>query len=190
MKIIKILFSFMVAINCVSAQVQKEDMCLKKNCFKQEKVFESKKLNLKNAIDYYYYFFHVYSIGLYLDDSIQNFNFQNFDFSKPISLSFYYHRDIEKKDLTETADIILEKNPKYDKKLFKSELENINKLYKSVREKDTYDLVYQPIAGTSLYYNGKLLGSVAGKDFAKFYFGIWLSQYSISKKLTNDLLQN
>ena len=41
---------------------------------------------------------------------------------------------------------------------------------------------------TFLYYKGNLRAQIDGADFASAYFGIWLSEYSISQKLRKDLL--
>jgi hypothetical protein len=75
---------------------------------------------------------------------------------------------------------------KYD--MIKSEIEMMDGFYERVRPDDEYRIIYVPGKGTTLYLNDKREGTVPGKDFAAAYFGIWLSEKPINKRLRKELL--
>jgi len=58
----------------------------------------------------------------------------------------------------------------------KSQIEQLNRLYKNVKSGDRYTLTYTPGIGTTLALNGKALGTVKGSDFAAALFSIWLGE--------------
>ncbi|MEO1085317.1 MAG: chalcone isomerase family protein, partial [Acidobacteriota bacterium] len=66
-------------------------------------------------------------------------------------------------------------------------LRQIDGAYADVRPGDRYSLTYLPGHGTELALNGSPLTVVAGDDFAAAYFGIWLGDASIDRKLKRQL---
>jgi hypothetical protein len=70
----------------------------------------------------------------------------------------------------------------------KREIETLHALYRDVGKQDRYRLLYMPGKGTSLFLNGKLLGTVPGARFAAIYFGVWLGDNPLDKKLKQQLL--
>ncbi|MCH6257243.1 chalcone isomerase family protein [Puniceicoccaceae bacterium K14] len=95
------------------------------------------------------------------------------EFSK--SLKFVYKRKITKKQLIQAADKILNKSYNQSElSTISKELEAINALYENVTVGDELKLFYQPDKGTTLFRNDKPLKTIAGSDFHKIYFSIWL----------------
>jgi len=62
-------------------------------------------------------------------------------------------------------------------------------LYLPVEEGDSYAITYEPARGTlRLFFNERLLGQIADRSFAGAYFGIRVSDYSVSDGFTDELL--
>lgn len=57
-----------------------------------------------------------------------------------------------------------------------------------VVKQDAFDFVYLPNQGTRVNKNGETLATVAGLDFKKALFAIWLSDNPVSSKLKSQLL--
>ncbi|HKJ95832.1 MAG TPA: chalcone isomerase family protein [Gammaproteobacteria bacterium] len=57
-----------------------------------------------------------------------------------------------------------------------------------VTDGDRYAISYEPGTGTTLYFNGRRVGTIEGADFARAYFGIWLDDKPVSDDLRSDLL--
>jgi hypothetical protein len=61
-------------------------------------------------------------------------------------------------------------------------------LYRDVRPGDRYALTHIPGEGVHLSLNGRRLGTVAGDDFARAAFAIWLGANPISERFRDRLL--
>jgi Chalcone isomerase-like len=48
--------------------------------------------------------------------------------------------------------------------------------------------IYSPKQGTTFYFDGKPLAKIAGSDFSKAFFGIWLDPKTTAPKLREQLL--
>jgi hypothetical protein len=48
--------------------------------------------------------------------------------------------------------------------------------------------IYNPKQGTAFYFDGKPLAQIAGPDFSKAFFGIWLDPKTTAPKLREQLL--
>jgi hypothetical protein len=70
----------------------------------------------------------------------------------------------------------------------KPKIDEFNALYRDIAPGDRYALTYLPGRGTTLSWNGKPLGTVAGPDFAAALFGIWLGDNPLDGGLKNRLL--
>jgi hypothetical protein len=67
-------------------------------------------------------------------------------------------------------------------------IERFNALYTDVRPGDRYALTYVPGDGTILSLNGVPRGSIAGADFARALFSIWLGEEPFDDSLKTRLL--
>jgi hypothetical protein len=101
-----------------------------------------------------------------------------------------YHRSLSPKQFREKSQEVLEDSPGLDLNALEPHLSAINKAYVEVKEGDRYAITYAPSSGTmKLLLNDREPGLVAIKSasFAKAYFGIWLSEYSVGKDFTAAL---
>ena len=93
----------------------------------------------------------------------------------PKRLEIAYLRSIDKSDLIQAAESHLTRHFKpAELAAIRERLDQMNGLYASVKPGDRYALTYLPGRGCALERNGKELGCIAGDDFARIYFDIWL----------------
>lgn len=55
---------------------------------------------------------------------------------------------------------------------------------------DIYEFIYLPQSGLHVRKNAKHLDTIAGLDFKKAFFGIWLSEAAVQDSLKNNMLGN
>ena len=70
----------------------------------------------------------------------------------------------------------------------KPDIDRLHALYRDVKPRDCYRLCYAPGKGTTLILNGQPLGTVEGEVFAAAYFGVWLGETPLDKRLKERLL--
>jgi Chalcone isomerase-like len=106
----------------------------------------------------------------------------------PKRLELRYHISIKGEKFGESAVPYLEKNvPQEERARLKPRIDQLNRLYREVKEGDRYALAYSPGKGTTLSLNGEPLGTIEGADFAAAYFAIWLGKKPISDTLRDEL---
>ena len=69
-----------------------------------------------------------------------------------------------------------------------SRIDQLGALYQDVQPGDRYSLTFVPGEGTELALNGKALGTIPGKDFARALFGVWLGANPIDDDFRDVLL--
>jgi len=107
----------------------------------------------------------------------------------PKRLELRYHISIKGEKFGESAVPFLEKNVAAEELArLKPRLEQLNRLYRDVKEGDRYALTYAPGKGTTLSLNGNPLGTIEGPDFAAAYFSIWLGAKPISDTMRDELM--
>ena len=97
-------------------------------------------------------------------------------------------RKIKKEDIVEASKRTLRKNPNIDLPGLRERLDLIYSWYENVGKGDRFRLDYTPGVGSELFFNGRSKGVIPGDDFAEAYFGIWVSDYSLSAKYQKRLL--
>ena len=106
----------------------------------------------------------------------------------PKRLELRYHVSIKGEKFGESAEPYLKKNvPPDELARIRPRIEQLNRLYRDVKEGDRYALDYAPGLGTILSLNGIPLGSIEGADFAAAYYAIWLGGTPISDTLRDEL---
>jgi hypothetical protein len=203
MKFIKILIlSVTIIFSCLSNELSAfaEDVpisdasttdktCKFDLCFPNAVKISDQVLPLRNIVKKKYLIFDVYVASMYLPANITKIDQVLGDFPK--KLAFRYLRSLDGKRVIRLADDILEKNPELDLKPLQSRMQKINEAYvDGMNDGDLFELVYQPNRGTSLIINGKEFCTIAGLDFAKAYFGIWLSKYPMSETFRDELINS
>jgi hypothetical protein len=135
----------------------------------------------------YRIFFKGYVAALYLEpgtpakDALE-------DIPKRLELEYFWPIPGEK--FGRVAESALEKN--LDSQSFerlRPRVEALHDEYQDVEPRDRYALTYVPDQGTELSKNGVRLALVPGEDFARAYFGIWLSETPLDRKLRDQLLK-
>ena len=127
----------------------------------------------------------VYDAALYLPADVPGKDMLR---DVPKRLELRYHIAIKGEKFGESAVPFLEKNVAAEELArLKPRLEQLNRLYRDVKEGDRYALTYAPGKGTTLTLNGNPLGTIDGADFATAYFTIWLGKKPISDTLRDEL---
>jgi hypothetical protein len=128
----------------------------------------------------------VYDAALYLPGDVAGRDVLK---DVPKRFELRYHISIKGPKFGESAVPFLEKNvPREELARLKPRLEQLNLLYRDVKEGDRYALSYVPGKGTTLSLNGNPLGTIDGADFAAAYFTIWLGAKPISDTLRDELI--
>ena len=63
-------------------------------------------------------------------------------------------------------------------------------LQEAIKVGDVYEFIYLPEIGVDVLRNSKLLDTIAGLEFKKAFFGIWLSDDPVQKSLKKAMLGN
>jgi hypothetical protein len=131
----------------------------------------------------------VYDAHLYLAESTPPD--QVLQPNSPKCLLLSYEVDLSVENFIKAADKVLSKQhdpPQLAR--IQDQLDQLNRSYRDVREKDQYLLCYDDDSKqTSLTLNGELLTTLTSELFAEIYFGIWLgANMPIDLDLRNDLL--
>ena len=64
----------------------------------------------------------------------------------------------------------------------------LNTFMPNVESGQTLTALYSPKEGTIFYFDGKQVGQIAGPEFSKAFFGIWLDPKTSAPKLRTELL--
>ena len=62
--------------------------------------------------------------------------------------------------------------------------------HQAIEVGDVYEFIYQPVSGVDVLRNSELLDTIAGLEFKKAFFGIWLSDNPVQKSLKKAMLGN
>lgn len=162
------------------------DLCIHGACFEPVSVSEGVRLRLRSHATKRFLGFTVYDAALYLPEDFEEP--ERVLGPVPKKLVLRYHRSIRRDEILRASWHCLEGNPGLDLNFLRGRVDELHSLFRDVRVHDQYALVFVPGRGTELYFNGRLEGVIPGEDFQEAYFGIWLSQYPINKKLRGQLL--
>ena len=186
--VLGLLIAVCLPSSLVSAEsLGNQEVCIERGCFSAQTKVGAKELPLIGAILYRYLVFDVYSIALYGPDGEQSIDSILSDVPKKLVIQ--YHRDFTRDQIVRAGTELMRGNKEIDFELTEPQTEKMNSLYvEQVSEGDQYWIKYIPGEGTSLYYNGRLLGNVPGSEFARAYFGIWLSRNPIDEDMRDALL--
>lgn len=107
----------------------------------------------------------------------------------PRILELHYFHNISAEDFKASTIEMIKRNttpPEFS--ALGDRLNTFNGFYRSVKPGDRYRAEYIPKKGTTLYLNGKNLGTVDGNDFSRAFFAIWIGKNPIDKKFRDRLL--
>ncbi len=180
----QLVFLLFIFLNSVSA----DELCSKTSCYPKTILKADLQFHLVGKSDFTYLFMDIYSVALYVDQA--NFTGDVLNPKVAKFLHFKYHRKIEKKRIVDGAVDTLQKNPNFNYEKFKVEAQQINQYYEDVDDQSEYYLTYLPDKGLTLSNNKQNLSTIKDPEFAKYYLGIWLSEYPLSKRVREQLLNS
>ncbi len=131
----------------------------------------------------------VYAGGLYLSKKSNNQNeIINADEAMAVRMLFI-HDGIAGKKLVDAWNEGFEAATDDHVAPIQNQINQFNAMFNvEVHEGDIYDIIYVPSEGTSVYFNGKKLGTVPGLAFKKALFGIWLCDDPADSGLKEGML--
>jgi len=107
--------------------------------------------------------------------------------AQPKTLEIYYHRPVKATQINRATEKALARNPTIDVAALASQLEQLYAVARDVADGDRYRATHVNGAVT-LELNGDVTAVIPGDDFARAFFGIWLSEHALSLDLRDRLL--
>jgi len=162
--------------------------CSKALCVPTQHALGTHSLDLNGLDLFEYWGFDLYTAALYAPRNTATPAQVLSDIPK--SLILHYHRKIRADQIIKAADHNLVKNPANDMAALRADIDRLHAAFVNVNKGDTYELRYEPGKGTTLLFNDTPKITIPGVAFQKAYFGIWLSDYPLSTKLRDKLLNS
>ncbi len=155
--------------------------------FSEEYSAGKRKLNLRGyAVLNYMLVIKAYAGALYMENGTPSSAVLG---NTPKILELHYFHNISAADFRKsTAEMIRRNTTEAEFNRIRTGINTLNGLYRPVKPGDRYRAEYIPDRGTTLHLNGKPLGTVAGVDFARAFFSIWIGKNPIDKKFRDRLL--
>ncbi len=170
-----------------SAQVKVGDATLPSTL-----TFKEQSLDLNGAGIRKKLWFKLYSAGLYLSQKSNDAS-QIVSADKPTGIRLHITSGLisTEKLIGAVQDGFEKTNSEATVKTLQPKLDEfINFLGGEIEIDDIYDIVYLPSEGLSISKNGNYKGTIAGLDFKKAVFNIWLAQNPVDEGLKENLLKN
>ena len=162
-------------------------VCREGFCFSAQGMVDSVPVTLRGVSTFRYWGFRVYTGALYMPASETSPDVVLREIPKKLLLR--YHRSVSVQQFVEKSEEALKKDPQLSLDYLRPFLARIRSMYVPVKEGDSYAITYDPGQGAlRLFFNDRLQGTIVDPTFARAYFGIWLSDYSVSKSFTEELL--
>jgi hypothetical protein len=134
----------------------------------------------------YMIFIKAYVAAFYLPESVRS---QDALADVPKHLEIEYFHPIVAQDFAKATSASISQNTSLTTyQGLKPKIDELNALYRDIAPGDRYALTYIPGQGTTLAWNGRPLGTVAGREFAVALFGIWLGSNPLDSNLKDLLL--
>lgn len=107
----------------------------------------------------------------------------------PKLLEMEYFRRVRAQDLIAGSEDLLARNVAPQRlAALRPQIAAMHGMYRGLRAGDRCSLTYLPAVGTWLTLNGRVLGTVAGAEFAAAYFSIWFGTHPMDAGLKHRLL--
>ncbi|WP_046744750.1 chalcone isomerase family protein [Kordia zhangzhouensis] len=186
----KTIFAFIafliVGVSSVSAQIEVGSATLPESV-----TFESQKLIYNGAGVRKKAWFKLYSGGLYLQQkSSDAYSIMNADETMAIKLHIT-SRLISSKKMINAVDEGFENSTNGNTAAIANKIETFKGFFSDeINDGDIFDIVYIKDKGVVVYKNGTKKGTIAGLEFKKALFGIWLSNKPADNRLKEGMLGN
>jgi hypothetical protein len=162
-------------------------VCRDDFCFSTKETVDGVSLTLRGVSTFRYWGLRVYTGALYMPASETSpYNVLG---EIPKKLVLRYHRSVSVDQFIDKSEETLRTNPQLSLDRLRPFLSRIKSMYVPVQKGDSYAVTYDPSQRTlRLFFNQQLLGMITDSAFARAYFGIWLSDYSVNETFTDELL--
>jgi hypothetical protein len=126
----------------------------------------------------------VYDVRLWAGDRFSAAQFER----EPLALEIQYARALQGRQIAERSLIEMQRFGATSEADAARWLASMLQLFPDVAAGDRITGVHRPGEAARFYFNGKLRGEVRETDFARRFFGIWLSPQTSEPKLRQALL--
>jgi hypothetical protein len=110
------------------------------------------------------------------------------NWAQPLALEIRYQRALQGQQIAERSLQEMKRQGDIDEATAQRWLQTMQGLFPDVVAGTRITGVHQPREGAQFYVNGRLKGAVTDSEFARRFFGIWLSPQSSDPKLRTALL--
>ena len=128
--------------------------------------------------------FQVYDARLWAQPGFRAANFE----SAPLALELSYLRAFKAEEVAERSIKEMRRSKPVSDAQASRWIANLLRVIPDIRTGDRVMGVHQPGVGAAFWVNGKNTGEVLDAEFAKLFFGIWLSPNTSEPKLRDALL--
>ena len=106
----------------------------------------------------------------------------------PLALELQYQRDLKGELIAERSLKEMRRQGEIDEITAERWLGNMKKFFPDVQAGDRITGVNLPGVGARFFFNGQLRGELREVDFARYFFGIWLSPRTSEPQMREQLL--
>jgi hypothetical protein len=128
--------------------------------------------------------FEVYDASLW---SSPGFSPDAFD-AQPLALELRYLRDFSAQDIAQRSLKEMQRQSALKPEQDKRWLAEMLRVFPDIRKGDRLLGLHRPGQGAVFWFNGQLRGEIRDADFARLFFGIWLSPRTSEPALRSALL--
>jgi Chalcone isomerase-like len=108
--------------------------------------------------------------------------------SQPLALELAYLRDFAAKDVAERSLQEMRRSQAISEAQAARWRAELLRVIPNINRGDRILGLHRPGVGAAFWFNGKLRGEIADAEFARLFFGIWLSPQTSEPKLRDALL--
>lgn len=108
--------------------------------------------------------------------------------TQPFALELAYLRDFSSKDIAERSITEMRRSAAISEEQAKTWINEMLRVIPDVKKGDRVMGIHRPGLGAQFLVNGKTSGDIADVEFARLFFGIWLSPKTSEPKVRAALL--
>ena len=108
--------------------------------------------------------------------------------TQPFALELVYLRDFTSKDIAERSLTEMRRSATIGEEQGKIWVGELQRVIPDIKKGDQVMGIHRPGAGAQLLVNGKVSGDIRDTEFARLFFGIWLSPNTSEPKVRTALL--
>jgi hypothetical protein len=173
-----------------AAVVSATPQCRYGCCFDPTITLAGEKLSLRGLSTFRFWGFRVHTGALYAPLAAEARAIVLGSVKKKLVLC--YHRALSPEQFREKSQQVLEDTPGLNLSSLEPHLSRINAAYVGVNDGDRYAITYDPASGVMklIFVNDgeRELLAIKSPLFARYYFGIWISEHSVGRDFTAQLL--